>query len=249
MMKYFRLPLTIKPYNMKNFILLFTLVLLFAACNKEKQECPGSSEKTFNITGFNKIHLGDANTISIVKGNEFSIKANGCTSDLNDLDLTLDTGNILDIKYKTIRKDRYRVDFTVTMPLLVSLNLSGAAKGNISGFAEQNTVMRTVLSGASECIVNGTTINASLDVSGASKLILSGNTESLYGTISGASRVEAYNVNATEVDISVSGSSKAYVKPLQVFFAEASGSSLVYYKGNPATKHFVTSGNSRIIQE
>lgn len=234
---------------MKNWVLLFGLALLFVSCDKEKQKCPGSSEKIFAITGFTKVRAGDAHQLTITKGNEFSIKANGCTSDLNDLELTLDANHILDIKYKNHQQNRYRVDFTITMPLLVSANLSGAAKGIINGFGGQNSVIRTVLSGASECTVSGTGINASLDISGASKLMISGNTESLYGSVSGASQLEAYNVAATEVDIDVSGSSKAYVHPLQVFFATASGNSLIYYKGNPATKHFETSGNGKIIQE
>lgn len=234
---------------MKNLLTFFSLALLLVSCDKEKQECPGSSEKTFAFTGFTRINLGDANTVTITKGNDFSIKANGCTADLNDLEVTLMSNQILDIKFRNYKRDRYRVDFTITMPSLVQLNLSGASKGNVNSFAGQNTVMRTVVSGASECTVNGTGINAAMDVSGASKLILKGNTESLYGQISGASEVRAYDVNATEVDIDVSGSSKAYVRPLQVFFASASGASRIYYKGNPATTHFETSGNGKIIQE
>jgi Putative auto-transporter adhesin, head GIN domain len=234
---------------MKNRVLSFALTLLLASCEKEKQECPGLSEKTFANTGFARINAGDAHHVTVFKGTEFSIKANGCTSDLNDLELTVDANHILDIRYKNHRKNRYRVDFTITMPLLVTVNLSGAAKGTINGFGGQNSVIRTVLSGASECTVSGTGINASLNLSGASKLVISGNTESLYGSVSGASQLEAYDVAATEVDIDVSGSSKAYVRPLEVFFAAASGNSRIYYKGNPPTKHFETSGNGKIIRE
>jgi hypothetical protein len=61
--------------------------------------------------------------------------------------------------------------------------------------------------------------------------------------------MEAYGVTATEVDISATGNSKAYVSPLHVFFAEATGNSHVYYKGNPGTTHFETSGNGKIIKE
>ena len=234
---------------MKNWILIFSVTLIFFSCDKEKQECPGATERTFAISGFTRVNTVDAHQVTITKGNEFSIKATGCAIDLNDLELTLEGNQMLNIKYKNFRNDRYRVDFTITMPLLVSANLSGASKGIISGFGGQNTVIRTVLSGASECSVSGTGINASFDISGASKLYLSGNTESLYGTISGASELRSYDVSATEVDISVSGSSKAYVRPLDFFFAEASGNSFVYYKGNPNTTHFETSGNSKIIHD
>jgi len=234
---------------MKKFFLYTTLVFLFFSCNKEKHECPGSTEQNFSLTGFTKINAGDANTVTITKGDAFNIKAKGCTNDLADLDLSIDAGNFLIIKFKNYRKNRYRVDFVITLPTLVSINLSGAAKGNVSGFQGQNSVIRTILSGASECNLNGAGINVQVDVSGASKLIASGATESLYGTISGASSLEAYGVDATEVDISATGNSKAYVSPLHTFFAEASGNSHVYYKGNPVTTHFVTSGNGKIIHE
>lgn len=234
---------------MKNLIVLLSVAVLLVSCDKEKRECPGATEKSFNLSGFSKIKLGDANTISVTKGDVFSIKATGCTSDLDDLDLTVDANHFLDIKFRNYRSERYRVDFVVTLPTLVSLQLSGASKGTIGGFAGQNSVIRNILSGASECRMTGTAANASFDISGASKLVLAGTTASLYGTISGASRLEAYEVNATEVDIAVSGSSKAYVRPLDAIYADASGASTIYYKGNPTTKHFQTSGSSRIIHE
>ncbi|RYG23706.1 MAG: DUF2807 domain-containing protein, partial [Chitinophagaceae bacterium] len=146
-------------------------------------------------------------------------------------------------------RDRYRIDFTITLPTLVAVHLSGAAKGTVSGFQGQNSVIRTMLSGASECTLDGAGINVQVDISGASKLTASGTTDNLYGTISGASFLLAYGVAADEVDIAVSGSSKAYVAPVNSFFAEASGNSRIYYKGDPFTKHFETSGNAQIIKE
>jgi hypothetical protein len=234
---------------MKSFILYGVLALVFFSCTKEKRDCPGSTEQSFALTGFTKIHAGDANTVTITKGDAFSIKAKGCANDLADLDLSIDANHILIIEFRNYKKNRYRVDFTITLPTLISVNLSGAAKGNISGFQGQNSVIRTVLSGASECILNGAGVNVAVDISGASKLTASGTTESLYGTISGASSLEAYGVSSTEVDISVSGNSRAYVLPVHTLFAEASGNSRVYYKGNPVTTHFETSGNGKVIHE
>lgn len=234
---------------MKKLIFCTTLALVVFSCSKEKQECPGSIEKDFALTGFTKVNLGDANTVTVTKGNDFSIKAKGCADDLSDLDLSTEPGQILDIQFRNYKKNRNRVDFIITMPLFVSVHLSGAAKGNISGFQGQSTVIRTILSGASECILDGTGINLAVEISGASKLTASGATESLYGNISGASSLEAYGVTATEVDITVSGSSKARVTPINSIFAEASGASIVYYKGDPASKHFETSGNGKIVQE
>ena len=235
---------------MKKIILLAGLTtLLFTACDKEKRECPGATEKTFALNGFTKIKAGETFKIAVIKGDNFSIKASGCNSDLNDLEISVATGGFLDIKYKTYRNDRFRVNFTITLPTLSTIHLSGAANATVSGFSGQNVVIRYILSGNTTVVSTGTGINAQADMSGSSSLTINGNTESLYGTISGNTRLNAYDLSATEVDIAVSGTSKAWVKPVQAIYAEASGEARVYYRGNPATTSFSTSGNGRIIKE
>ena len=234
---------------MKRILLYPLLALIIFACNKEKKECPGAIAKTFDFTGFTKVNLGHANTVAITKGSAYSVKATGCADDLADLAMKIEPGKILDITFRNSKNNRNRIDFVITMPQFVGVTLSGAAKAAINGFEGQPTVMRTILSGASECVVSGAGINVAVDLSGASTLTVNGATESLYGNISGASLLEAYGLPAAEVDISVSGNSKAQVTPIDKIFAESSGNSRVYYKGNPPVKNFVTSGNGKIIQE
>lgn len=235
---------------MRNTMLVAGLLLfLLTACEKENKECPGAIEQTFALVGFNKISAGETFTVTVIKGNDFQVKATGCPDDLAELDLTIEPGNALDIKYESYRANRYRVDFTITLPQLVSLNLSGIAKGTVSGFQGQNSVIRNIISGDAECSVNGTGINAQVELSGEGILNILGVTENLYGTISGNSRLNAYELAADEVDISTSGTSKSFVKPLQNLFAEASGESRVYYRGNPPVKNIVTSGNGKVIQQ
>lgn len=234
---------------MKKLLFCATLAVLAFSCSKEKRECPGSIEKVFNQTGFTKVKLGDANTVSITKADDFSIKAKGCADDLADLVITIEPGHILDIRFRNYKNNRNRVDFTITLPVLNGVILSGASEGAVSGFEDQNQVMRAVLSGASTGVVNGTGIDLSVDISGASKLTATGTTETLYGNISGASKLEAFGVTATEVDIAASGNSIARVTAVDKIFADASGASTIYYKGNPAVKSLVTSGAGRIVKE
>ncbi len=235
---------------MKSWLRLSAVSLLFfISCSKEDKECPGATEKTFSNTGFNKITAGDAMHVTVKKSTGFSIKAKGCAGDLADLQVSTDANDILSIQFSRPKSNRYRVDLEITLPHLIALNLSGAAKGDITGFQGQNTAIRTVLSGASECKLDGAGFNVSVDLSGASKLQVLGTTEDLHGNISGASELQAYGLTATEVDISVSGASKAYVVALTNIFAEVTGASHLYYKGNPVKKVFQTSGASKVIQE
>lgn len=234
---------------MKKWILLSSISLFLFSCEKEKQSCPGANEKNFALSGFTKINAGETFNVTVTKAAEFSVKASGCASDLADLELTISNGGFLELNYKTWKKDRYRVDFAITLPQLITLNLSGAAMGSIKGFAGQNVVIKNILSGAAQCTMQGTATNAQVELSGTSVLNLTGLTENLYGNISGNAHLNCYGVDAKEVDISASGASKAYVRPLQILFAEASGESRIYYKGSPGVANVVTSGNGKVIHE
>lgn len=234
---------------MKKWILFTALSVLLFSCEKEKQECPSSTEKIFNLVDFSRITAGETFKVNIVKGANFSIKARGCANDLADLQMTIGNGETLDIRYNKFKHNRYRIDFTITMPHLVSIIASGASDFTIDGFGGQPSVLRTVLSGTAICKLNGTGINSAFDLSGTSKLTVTGETLSFYGTASGDSRVYGYGLNANEVDIVVSGTSKAWVNPLQTIYVLGSGDSRIYYKGNPAEKHFMLSGTSQVIKE
>ncbi len=235
---------------MKNIILFAGLaVLLLTSCEKDSKECPGAIEQTFPLIGFTKINVGGTFAVTVTKGTEYSVKALGCANDLDDLDLRIAPGNVLDIGFENYKPDRYRVDFVITMPQLTSLNLSGVAKGTITGFQGQNTVIRSIVSGEAVCSVNGTGINSQIELSGEAVLTITGITESLYGTLSGDARLNAYEVAADEVDLTASGTSKAYVKPIQTLFADVSGESRVYYPGSPPVKNVVSSGNGKVIQQ
>jgi Putative auto-transporter adhesin, head GIN domain len=234
-------------YQLKKWMLLPSLLFFLFSCKKQREESP-VMEKEFALSGFNKIYAGERFNLVITKGNDFSIKVKGPANDVNDIDMGV-ANNILDIQYRHYESNRPKLDMIISLPMLVQLNLSGAANGNVNGFNDVTHVIRAILSGASKCTLNGSGINTQIDISGTSQLDIIGSTESLYGNISGEGKLRAYDLNATEVDISASGASEAKVKVGHSLFAEATGSSCIYYKGSPVIKSVQTSGGGQIIQE
>ena len=234
---------------MKKWILFSLITCVLVSCEKEKRECPGAVGKTFTQTDFTRIKAGNDFTFSIVKGSTYNITATGCQNDLDDLNVILSAGNTLEIDYENYRPGRYQVDFTITTPVMNALILSGNAAASVTGFQDQTSVIRTILSGNSKLTMNGTPVNANVELSGNSLLNISGSTVSLYGDISGNSTLNAYPLNATEVDILTSGNARAFVTPVEKLFVSASGQSIVRYKGDPAHKNIVTSGNGKVIKE
>jgi hypothetical protein len=233
--------------RLKRWTFLPSLLFVVFSCNKTPDN-PLVIEKEINLNGFNKIYAGERFNLIITKGNSFYIKVKGPADTVNDIDWNV-ANNILDIQYRHYMVNRPKVDVIITVPALIQVNLSGAAAGTVNGFQGVNNIIRTVLSGASRCTLNGTGANTQVDISGASELNVNGSTESLYGNISGAGKLNAYDLTSSEVDITASGGSEVKVKVVTTFFAEASGGSNIYYKGNPAVKNIQTSGGGRVIQQ
>jgi hypothetical protein len=233
--------------QLRKWLILPSLLLFAFRCSKNPDNSP-IIEKEINITGFNKVYAGERFNVTITRGTIFSVTAKGPSNSVNDIDWSV-ANNILDIEYNHYQGNRPRVDITITLPILVQLNLSGAAAGTVNGFNAVSNVIRTVLSGASKCLLNGTGVSTQVEISGASELTINGATESLYGNISGAGKLEAYDVTSTEVDLSVSGGSEAKVKVSDRLFVEATGGSRVYYKGSPAIKNIQASGGGQVIQQ
>ena len=224
------------------------MMLVLASCEKDAS-CDGSISKTFNNTGFSRITAGSVMHVHIQQADTFSIKATGCSRDINDLRVRQRDNGVLEIDFDRNLKRRDQVDIDITLPQLIAGNFSGASEAAISGFAGGTTNMRIVLSGASKAKVEGTTLQTQIDLSGASELDLSGNTNLLTGNISGASELNAFSATASEVDISASGGSKAYVFAQNMLRAEASGGSTIRYRGNPQVKEIVTSGGGKVTND
>lgn len=234
---------------MKNLFLLVLSGLLFTSCEKEKKDCPGAIERTFNLSGFTKITAAETFSVRVVQGSAFSIKAKGCADDMYDLALAIKPGNFLEIQYSGYKRGRYKMAFDITLPTLSSINLAGAAKATVNGFGGQTNFLRTVLSGASQCTIDGLPLKIEADNSGNSILNVSGNADALTGTFSGGAKLNAYSALVTQTDIHASGTAKVYVMAGRDLVASATGASRIYYKGTPGNVHIEETGTGKVIHE
>lgn len=187
--------------------------------------------------------------VKVTKGTTFSIAAEGCSCDIEDLRMEVGAGQTLKIDFERSLKQRDKVYIDITMPQLSRFQLAGAADGTINGFANDDVNLHINLSGASTATLNGTTTTTQVDLSGASELMATGQTALLSGNISGGSELKAFDAAAKEVDLTASGGAKAYIKVTDILHAEASGGSKIVYRGTPSLKETSTSGGGTIVQE
>jgi Putative auto-transporter adhesin, head GIN domain len=218
---------------MKNLAIATLLLssILLSSCYEEDPGPRQSDSRTYGVVDFDRIEAGDALIINIQQGSSFSIKADGDRRNLADL-MVFKNGNTLVLRYEHFEKRQYSTSVSITLPALVGADFSSAVNATITGFTNLNQFDLS-LSGASLAQLNIEASALNFSLSGASQLSLTGNGQKLNGTLSGASLLSAFNYPATQARLIVSGASNGKVNVSQQLEVNASGASLILYRGNP----------------
>lgn len=213
----------------KHISMLLTLPFVFSSCSEREDIGPyQSGNRTFDLSGFDKLQMGDAFRIQVRQGSEFSLQATGDRRNLDDLDVYVSNGQLV-ARYRTPRRNRqYETEFSITMPTLAATDFSGASRSSIAGFEGGELSVR---------------------LSGASKMTLSGNFKRLVTTASGASELQAFDAPADEADADASGASELRITATNRLSATASGASNIRYRGNPVRLQMNATGASSIRKE
>jgi hypothetical protein len=203
-------------------------------------------ERNYAITDFDRLEMGSAFIIKVQQGEFFDINVRGDRRNLDDLDVFKE-GSTLVIRFDNNGGRHHDTYVNITMPLVEAVNFSGATNSTVTGF-ELDDSFRIFLSGASVCQVNGDFQNTSVLLSGASNLTMTGYGNSLNAEVSGASYLQAFHYTVDEADVEASGSSRAKISVSSDLKAEASGASIIYYRGEP-TVDMKTSGSSSVVKD
>jgi hypothetical protein len=236
--------------HVKKMAWMLVLLSALGACRKSRVKCTGESEKSYASAAFSKVNVSENFHVHITNGSTATVKVKGCTENIRDLDVAVGAGGVLMVKYGTTGTVHDEpLDVFITMPQLVLLNASAAARVQVSGFENQASYQRLVLSGAAEAAVTGTPTEVTFLLSGASRLVITGTTVNLTGELSGAAYLDAYGLASLRTELDASGASKAYVRAQDKLYVTASGASEVRYKGNPPQLFTEVSGAAKIIKE
>ena len=251
---------------MKSKLLVVLAVIIVAGLLTACAVVKGSGQlKTegMDFSDFTRVEVGGAFEVEIVQSDRFSVSI---TADDNLFDYIQVSkhGSTLKIGVKpavVFRSATYRAE--ITMPQLLSLELSGATQGVVTGF-ESMEDLDIEVSGASSLDLDGIMAgNMTFDISGASQVIgevdandvefgVSGaSTVRLQGTaadmeldLSGASNAELENIPVNDADVNLSGTSRATVDVDGRLDVNLSGASKLTYAGNPTIGNVDISGAS-----
>jgi hypothetical protein len=226
----------------------FLVALLLMGCAQVRLTGSGNViTQDEAITGFDKVDISNSFSVDVTQGEEFSVVTridDNLVEHLNvvkqgsTLKIGLDPTQSYTILDATMEAE-------VTMPELVGLELSGNSDARASGF-EPAKSLTVDLSGNSDLRGDIQAGDSSFDVSGNSEVALSGSAGDVSVDASGSSEVDLGDFPATDGEVNASGASRVTVNLSGRLDADASGSSNIYYLGNPELGRTDTSGSSSI---
>ena len=199
------------------------------------------------LSGFDKVDISQSFDVVITQGENFRVVIRVDDNLVEHLDV-VKQGSTLKIGLKPNRNYIIRnatMEAEVTMPELVGLELSGNSDANLSGF-ESTKSLAVDLSGNSDLLGDIQAGDSGFDVSGSSSVRLTGSAGDVTIDASGSSEVDLTDFPASDGTVDTSGSSTVTVNLSGRLDADASGSSDIYYSGDPELGEIDTSGSSSI---
>lgn len=202
-----------------------------------------------NIHGtFNRIMIAGGIDIYLSQSDSGAVAVSASEPKFADAIKTEIKDNVLEVYFDgdrgwSLRNRNLRA--YISFKELASLHVSGASDVLVADKIT-SPELSLVLSGAS--VFRGAVQAGNLDVSlsGASDIIISGSSSVLKISSSGASDVDGFALTANICLASASGASDINITVKEALSAEASGSSEITYKGDPALKSVKKSGSSTI---
>lgn len=222
------------------------LLLGLGACIREDVGPYQGDKQTYALTGFDRLDMGSAFSITVQPGPAFAVVAEGDRRNLDDLDVYTRNGTLF-ARYRTNRNRQHQTSFSITMPTVRGIAFSGASQSTITGFTNLSE-LSIELSGASKGAFTGEAARMTVDLSGASTLQVNGRGTALSAELSGASNLQAFSYPVGEAGVNASGASKASVSVSSALVADASGASTIRYRGTPTVRQRV-SGASTVQSE
>ena len=211
-------------------ILIFAVAGVLMSCHEEDPGPRQNDSRSYALVDFDRLEMGDAFIVTVQKGAVFSISAEGDRRNLDDL-MIYKSGTTLIAKYDNYRNRQYNTYINIVMPELNSINFSGAVNAKVIDFSSAR--LDVTLSGATLAQLDMDAAEVYANVSGASQLRLTGEGQKMEGVISGASLINTFEFPAREGKLIVSGASTARVTLSEQLRGDASGASVVLYRGNP----------------
>lgn len=233
------------------YIWLMLATALLTSCDYEAIRPSGEvTSREVSVSNYNSIEVSDAFEVHVFFSDteeKITIEAN---SDLHNKVVVENVNNTLIIRLKNRLsiKGKSTLNAFVTTKNINNFDVSGAAKIVLyDELISENSKIE--LSGASDFFGEVNVNNMELRTVGASEINLFGNINNFKASLSGASELKDYDLITKNADINISGASDAWLSITESLKIEASGASVLKYKGDATILEQKVSGSAKILKK
>ncbi|WP_242921603.1 head GIN domain-containing protein [Pontibacter liquoris] len=216
-------------------VTVFALALLLANAPVVAQQLRGNGNlKTVSrdVSGFKGIDVSGGFNVEITQGLKEGVRLEAEENLLDNIKTEVKNGVLHIYNDKSLNSTKSMKAY-ITVKELNKIAISGGVKVTGNGTFKSDRFDLNMSGGSAVTLaVDANQLVA--DMSGASKVELTGRADVLNMDMSGASKVEAADLVAKRVKIEASGASKVKVYAKEALDINASGASVVYYKGSPS---------------
>lgn len=233
--------------RMKNISLIALFIpVLFAGCEKKCIEDSGKSvSRSIIVKNFDKISVDGAIKLILTQDSSYAV---GVAADSNIISYVKAEVSGSELKVK-LDYDNYCGTESIVVRAgigeLKQLELEGSVKVTGEGRIYANDV-NLVFSGASDVSLDLSAAKVTTKVDGVGKIALAGQAGMHDLKINGTAKVDAFNFIVGVYHIETDGTGKANINVLNELKVKTSGSSEIYYKGNPKKVDEKKSGATKL---
>ena len=211
----------------------------------------GSARRTFDATNFERVTVVGGYHVVVRPGSTFKIEAAGKESDLDDLKIGQDGGE-LKIQPRSSTRGLFgtwtnrnnKVLVRVELPRLAQLSLAGAVHADVADLPRQDQ-LRVEQAGASHLRLKGDFGKLRLELAGACRTTAEGQADELDLNGAGACELAAAGLKVQRADVDLAGICKARLNVSERLKSDLVGASQVAYSGSVTNVKTTSVGASR----
>ncbi len=205
-----------------------------------------------SVGSFSAINVSGGISLYLSQGDEDGVAVSASEVSYRDHIKTSVDNGVLKIWYQAdgwkYRAGNKKLVAYVSFKSIRALTASGASDIYVNGMIKGD-VLSLRLSGASD-FKGAIEINKlNVDQSGASDATITGRAPALDIEASGASEFKGYNLETESCTARASGASDIKITVTKDLYAQASGASSIYYKGNGVPKEVRSNGASNVTKK
>lgn len=229
---------------------LLAFVLLLSSFLQNERITGNGDVKQENrqATRFKNIGTSGTFKVYIQQGNTHSIRIEAESNLLPYIETKIN-GDDLEVRVKKGYNIKPTKDVNVYVTLQEVRELAASGSGGFFSRGKLKTdKLELAVSGSADADLDITADEMEVGVSGASNVKLKGSAAKAEYSISGKADIQAFDFQANDVEIAISGSGNANVNAQKKLDIAVSGMGNIKYKGNPEIKQSV-SGMGKIAKE